>query len=219
MFADRTEAGKAVASALLRELPARDWTRAVVLGLPRGGVVVAAEVADRLGASLDVILVRKLGVPWHPELAFGAIAEGGFRVLDDEVLRLTRLDERAIAAVESAEWAELDRRARLYRGDRPPVDLTDRPAIVVDDGLATGSTARVACLAARARGARSVTVAVPVGPPDAVSRLAKVADSVVCVLTPLEFTGVGAWYEDFSPPDDATVRRLLDSRRRPPDAH
>ncbi|WP_202943378.1 phosphoribosyltransferase [Acidothermus cellulolyticus] len=211
VFADRTEAGRKLAARLVALLGDTPAERMVVCGLPRGGVVVAHEVARALNAPLDVLLVRKLGVPWHPELAFGAIAEGGLRVLDPEVIRLTGLDASTIDAVERAEWAELERRARVFRGDRPPLDLTGHTAIIVDDGLATGSTARVACEAARARHARSVIVAVPVAPVDAPERLADAADRFICLATPVNFFGVGRWYRDFRAPEDDDVRALLDS--------
>ena len=166
-FVDRRDAGRRLAERLM-SLRGED---AVVLGLPRGGVPVAFEVARALGAPLDVILVRKLGVPFQPELAMGAIGEGGARVVNDEVLRRAGVTPSELAEVEHREQAELDRRARRYRGGRPPVGLTGRTAVVVDDGIATGSTARAACLVARAQGAARVVLAVPVAPASTVEEL------------------------------------------------
>ena len=159
LFVDRTDAGRQLAQRL-RHLRGPD---VVVLGLPRGGVPVAFEVAEELGASLDVIVVRKLGVPAQPEYGFGAIGEDGTRIIDDRVVRLTALTGPEIAAVEARERTQLDRRMRRLRGDRAPVPLTGRTVIVVDDGIATGSTARVACMVARSRGASRVILAAPVG--------------------------------------------------------
>ncbi|RCV55216.1 phosphoribosyltransferase, partial [Marinitenerispora sediminis] len=176
LFTDRRDAGRRLAA----EPGLRRITDAVVLGLPRGGVPVAFEVAAELGAPLDVAVVRKLGVPYQPELAMGAIGEGGVRVLDERTLLLAGLGEWDVAAVERHERAELEQRVRRLRALRPRVALAGRTAVVVDDGVATGSTARAACRIARAQGAARVVVAVPVGPPEAVARLREVADDVVC---------------------------------------
>ncbi|MFF2509443.1 phosphoribosyltransferase family protein [Streptomyces sp. NPDC058067] len=204
-FTDRTDAGRRLATALqhLRgEQP-------VVLGLPRGGVPVAFEVASALGAPLDVIVVRKLGVPYQPELAFGAIGEGGVRVLNEDIVRHCGIDPDHIAAVERVERQELERRARRYRGGRPPAAGDARTVIVVDDGIATGATAAAACQVVRARGAAHVVLAVPVGPPDAVHRLSGVADEMVCLSAPPLFGSVGEWYVDFSQTTDEEVAACL----------
>jgi putative phosphoribosyl transferase len=185
-------------------------SRPVVLALPRGGVPVGAEVARVLGAPLDVVLVRKLGVPSQPELAMGAIGENGVRVLNPEVIHGVGISEAQIARVEARERAELERRARQYRGERGPASVIDRTAIIVDDGLATGSTARAAIEVVRALGAERVVLAVPVAPPDTVAALERVADAVVAVVTPTPMWAIGAWYDDFSQTSDDEVMRLLD---------
>jgi len=211
VFRDRVDAGRQLATRL-EHLRGQD---AVVLGLPRGGVPVAFEVAEALDLPLDVIVVRKLGVPYQPELAMGAIGEGGARVLDSRVLAATRVSDDDLAAIESRERAELEARvARLRRG-RDPVDLAGRIAVIVDDGIATGSTARVACEVARHLGAVRVVVAVPVAPVEATRGLPG-ADEVVCISAPPEFMAVGYHYRDFSPTSDEEVIVLLDiaARRR-----
>ena len=180
LFVDRTDAGRHLAQQL-RHLHGTDL---VVLGLPRGGVPVAFEVAEELRAPLDVIVVRKLGVPFQPEYGFGAIGEEGVRIIDDYVVRQTRLTETQMAEVEARERATMERRVRQLRGDNPPVSLAGRTVIVVDDGVATGSTARAACRIARTRGAGRVILAVPVGAAHAVSALRQDADEVVCLHTP-----------------------------------
>ncbi|MBO0787658.1 MAG: dienelactone hydrolase family protein [Actinobacteria bacterium] len=181
----------------------------VVLGLPRGGVPVAAEIARALSAPLDVILVRKLGVPVQPELGMGAIGEGGVRIINPDVVRMARVSEDDIARVELAERAELHRRARRYRGDRPPVPVRGRTVIIVDDGVATGSTARAACQVARAQGAARVVLAAPVAPPAVRNTLAGDADEVIVLQTPARFAAIGEWYADFSQTSDAEVIALL----------
>lgn len=213
-FTDRTDAGRRLA-ARLGHLSGSD---AVVVALPRGGVPVAAEVAAALGAPLDICVIRKLGVPYQPELGMGAIGEGGVRVLNDEVMRLGGIAPDQLADVERRERAELERRARRYRGDRPPADLRGRTVIVVDDGIATGSTARAACRIVRARGAARVVLAVPVAPRDWTDRLADVADELVCVATPSPFFAIGEFYGDFSQTGDDEVLSLLAEARgaRPP---
>jgi putative phosphoribosyl transferase len=206
LFADRIDAGRQLAERL-GDLRIED---AVVLGLPRGGVPVAAEVARALDAPLDVIVVRKLGAPSQPELAMGAIGEMGARVLDEPVLRHLRLTVDELQAVEDRERAELERRvARLRRG-RPRVALEGRVAIVVDDGLATGSTARVACRVARELGARRVVLAVPVAAAESIRAGIAEADEIVCVATPERFLAVGHHYRDFSPTSDDEVIAALD---------
>lgn len=183
----------------------------LVLALPRGGVPVAAEVARVLGAELDVFLVRKLGVPGYPELAFGAIASDGVRVLNDDVVRAMHVTPETIEAVTSAEQQTLERREREYRGDRPRPAIEGRTVILVDDGLATGATMRAAIAAVRRRQPHRIIVAVPVAPPETCSELAAEVDEMVCLLTPAAFFGVSAWYDDFSQTTDYEVRELLES--------
>ena len=205
-FADRHDAGRRLAERL-RVLAADE---PVVLGLPRGGVPVAVEVARALAAPLDVILVRKLGVPSRPELAMGAIGEDGVRVVDATLVERLGISERALARVEARERTELERRARRYRGERTPIPITGRDVVIVDDGLATGATARAAILVARARAARRVVVAVPVAPPETVVALSDQADEVISLETPSTMVAVGAAYVDFSPTSDEEVVALLE---------
>ncbi|MEV8567001.1 phosphoribosyltransferase [Streptomyces sp. NPDC051322] len=205
VFTDRADAGRRLAAAL-RHLKAE---QPVVLGLPRGGVPVASEVARALGAPLDVIVVRKLGVPHHRELAFGAIGEGGVRVINEDVVRHARLDRDVIEPVATAEEAKLDQQARRFREGRPRLPLEGRTAVVVDDGIATGATASAACQVVRAQGAARVVLAVPVAPPEAADRLHAGADDLVCVSSPIGFSSVGEWYEDFSQTSDEEVVSLL----------
>jgi putative phosphoribosyl transferase len=205
-FADRREAGRQLA-ALLDHHAGLDAV--VVLALPRGGVPVAYEVARALRAPLDVFLVRKLGVPGHRELAMGAIASGGVRVLNDDVVAWYGLSASVIDEVAREEQAELERRERAYRDDRPPVILRDRIVLLVDDGLATGSSMKAAVRAVRAQAPRRIIVAVPVAAPDTCRELADMADEVVCARTPRAFSAVGQWYRDFSQTTDAEVRELL----------
>lgn len=193
----------------------------MVLGLPRGGVPVAFRVAQELDAPLDVIVVRKLGVPNHPELGFGAIGEGGVRVISEDILRRSRTSAADLAAVESAEAAELRRRAGVFRGDRPRIPLDGRCVIIVDDGIATGATALAACEVARAQGAARVVLAVPVAPPDTAERLRGQVDELVCLDTPARFSAVGEWYRDFGQTPDEEVVSLLAraaDRAAPPQA-
>ena len=204
-FLDRSDAGRRLANRMLH-LRGED---VVVLALPRGGVPVAAEVARALGAPLDVIVVRKLGVPVQPELGMGAIGEGGVRIINPEVVAITHVTDAEIAAVERRERAELDRRARRFRGDRPRTPLAGRTAVIIDDGIATGSTARAACQVARAQGAARVVLAVPVAPPSACAALAADADEVICLETPGHFLAIGEWYQDFSQTSDREVVSLL----------
>jgi len=205
-FRDRVEAGELLAQSLCRY---RGRDDVVVLALPRGGVPVAREVARALGLALDVFVVRKLGVPGHEELAMGAIASGGVRLLNDEVVTALGIPPTVIDAVAMSEQLELDRRERLYRGNRVPLGLTDKTVIVVDDGLATGSTMRAAVMAVRRQQPARVIVAVPVGAPSTCADLAREADDVVCVRTPDPFVAVGLWYRDFTPTSDREVRSLL----------
>ncbi|TDW28803.1 phosphoribosyltransferase family protein [Cryobacterium psychrophilum] len=210
VFADRIDAGRQLAEQL-EFLRGQD---VVVLGLPRGGVPVAAEVAAALGAPLDVILVRKLGVPIQPELAMGAIGEGGVRVLNDEVLSMARVTEEEFRAVEERERAQLDARMALFRKGHERIDLTGRIAVIVDDGIATGSTARVACEVARRLGAAKVILGVTVAPAETIRNLPG-ADEVVCVHLPRQLIAVGNHYVDFSPTSDEEVIRLLAAAGRP----
>jgi putative phosphoribosyl transferase len=208
-FNDRADAGRQLA-ARMSLLRGED---VVVLGLPRGGVPVASEVAKALKAPLDVILVRKLGVPFHGELAFGAIGEGGVRVISDDVVRKVRLGEKEMAAVEAKEWAELQRRAQRFRGGHDRVPLTGRIAVIVDDGIATGATARAACRVARAQGASRVIIATPIAGIDAPEQFAGYADEVVCLETPAAYFAVGQGYRNFAQtPDDEVVALLNRSR-------
>ena len=205
-FVDRRDAGRRLA---IRLAPLVDPERSVVLGLPRGGVPVAYEIATGLGAPLDVLLVRKLGVPWQPELAFGAISSGGVTIYDDHVLAASDLAPREIEEVTDRERRELDRREHLYRGDRPPLDVTGRTAVVVDDGIATGSTMLAALAALAKRDAARRVVACPVAPPDVVELVRREADEVVCLVAPSALGAIGLWYEDFTTVTDEEVLRLL----------
>ncbi len=211
-FADRNEAGRRLGAALERYRQARP----VVVGLPRGGVPVAARVADALGAPLDVIVVRKLGVPYHRELAMGAIGEGGVRVLNEAVIRHARVSNHDIERIEQEERVELARRAARFRKNAAAVPLAGRTVIVVDDGIATGATARAACQVARAHGAAKVVLAVPVAPPDWTEFIGEDADEFVCLATPEHFDAVGRHYVDFSPTTDDDVVQCLSSRPTPP---
>jgi putative phosphoribosyl transferase len=210
-FRDRAEAGRLLAGVVCRA--GLDAADAVVLGLPRGGVPVASEVARDLGAPLDVIVVRKLGVPFQPELAMGAMGEGGVRVDNMDVIRSTALFGLDLDAIERRERAELERRARRYREDRARIDLRGRSVVIVDDGIATGSSARVACVVARAQGADRIVLAAPVASRPAVSALRGVCDELVYVEIPDPFHAVGEWYGDFSPTSDDEVVDLLRTAR------
>lgn len=205
VFEDRADAGRRL-SALL-ELVRGD--RQVVLGIPRGGVPVAAEIARALHAPLDVLVVRKLGVPGYAEFGFGAIGEGGVRVLDADVVSRLGLDPADIERVAQGEREELERRVALYRPGRPTLDLSGRTAVIVDDGAAMGGTMLAAIAVARALGAERVLVAVGVAPHDAADRLRAAADEVLVALSPQEFSSVGQWYRDFSQLSDDEVVRLL----------
>jgi putative phosphoribosyl transferase len=205
-FRDRIDAGRRLAEALSKYAGLPDL---LVLALPRGGVAVGAEVARRLGAPLDAILVRKLGVPGQEELAMGAIASGGVRILSEDVIGTLGISDRDIAAVAAAETDELDRRERAYRGARGPANVAGRTVILVDDGLATGSTMRAAAAAIRSQGPRRLVVAVPVAPAATCEELRNEVDDVVCARTPEPFRSVGEWYENFEPTSDEEVRQLL----------
>jgi len=220
-FRDRDEAGRALAARLAEVLdPLPTATDGLVLALPRGGLPVAHHVAEALQLPLDVLIVRKLGVPGQPEFAMGAIASGGLRVLNDDVVRLLDISPASIDAVARAETTELARREELYRGARPPPTIAGRTVIVVDDGLATGATMRAAVRALRTRSPSRLVVAVPVASADTVDSLRGEADQVVAIATPEPFLAVGRWYEDFDQVSDDEVRQLLTQagRRSLPEA-
>ncbi len=210
IFADRAEAGRRLGDRL-EHLRAG---RPVVAALVRGGVPVAAEVAAGLGAPLEVLVVRKVGAPDNPEFGIGAVGEDGHVVANPRALEMTRVDTERFRRLAAAELPEVDRRVRAYRGERPRVPFSERTVIVVDDGLATGASAKAAVEVARALGAAKVVLAVPVGPPDSVRELEQVADEVVCLDAPPDFRAVGSWYRDFTQVDDDEVIRLLDEAHR-----
>jgi predicted phosphoribosyltransferase len=208
-FRNRTDAGRQLAEKLAAYADRPD---VLVLALPRGGVPVGFEVARALGAPFDVFLVRKLGVPGYEELAMGAVATGGVRVLNDEIVRGLGISEREIDAVVARELQELARRERLYRGDRPPPDVAGRTVVLVDDGLATGATMRAAVQALTHQHPSRIVVAVPTSSPDTCEALKAEADEVICAMTPEPFFAVGHWYEDFTQTPDDEVRELLACR-------
>ena len=216
-FRDRREAGRLLGRRLVDDGGLVGEPGAtVVLGLPRGGVPVAYEVAAALGAPLDVLVVRKLGVPWQPELGMGAVGEDGVVVVNRDIVRMAAVDEAALAAVEARERTEVAARAERFRRGRLPVPIAGRTAVVVDDGLATGGTARAVLGVARARGAVRVVLAVPVAPADSLPLLAADADAVVCLLSPSRFTAVGSWYQNFHQTTDEEVVELLSASCAPP---
>jgi predicted phosphoribosyltransferase len=208
-YANRREAGAELARNLQQFAHRTDL---VVLALPRGGVPVAYEVARALEAPLDVFIVRKLGLPGHRELAMGAIASGGVRVLNGDVVSWYRVPAVVIDEIAREEQAELERRERLYREGRPGLELAGRVVLLIDDGLATGSTMKAAVQAVRARGPRRLVVAVPVGAPDTCRQFQAIADEIVCARVPEHFSAVGQWYLDFSQTNDEEVRELLHER-------
>jgi predicted phosphoribosyltransferase len=210
-FRDRRDAGRRLAAALQQRFANR--SDLLVLGLPRGGIPVAFEVATALDAPMEVFVVRKLGLPWHEELAMGAIASGGVRILDEDLIRIARVSRDDVDRITAMEQNELARRERLYRGNRPFPELTGRTVILVDDGLATGSTMRAAVTALRQEGPASVIVAVPVAAPETCDAFRNIADDIVCAETPEPFLAVGAWYDDFSQTTDEEVHDLLDRAR------
>lgn len=204
-FRDREEAGGRLAAEL------DDWAKEhpVVVALPRGGVPVGHEVARRLGAPLDILVVRKVGVPWHPELGMGAIAEGGFLSLTQEVIEHIGISEEELSDAVEEQRVEVEQRVRRFRGDRPRIDLQGRVVILVDDGIATGGTVRAAIQAIRAAGAKSIVLAVPVASADVLESLSAEVDHLVCLLVPRELYAIGLWYEDFRQvPDEAVTASL-----------
>jgi putative phosphoribosyl transferase len=211
-FEDRTEAGRELAARLTH----LRGTNAIVLALPRGGVPVAYEIARALHVPLDVLNVRKLGVPWHEELAMGAIGAGGVRVLNDDVVRETGVTRQEIEAVTRQEEGELDRRERAYRGGRPAPDLAGRTVVLVDDGIATGATIRAAIAVVRAQHPARLVLATPVAQASIAAGLRREVDEVVCALEPAELYAIGLWYDRFGQLDDAEVRALLGSAAATP---
>jgi putative phosphoribosyl transferase len=207
-FQNRAEAGKLLAEKLLEYL---DQADVLVLALPRGGVPVANEVAQALHAPLDVFLVRKLGVPGQEELALGAVATGGVRVLNPDIVRSLHITQEELDTITAAEQRELERRQRAYRDALPPPDIHNHTIILIDDGLATGATMRAAVLAIRQQQPKRIVVAVPVAAPETCDEFRDEVDEIVCAITPYPFYGVGAWYEDFSQVTDEEVRTVLAS--------
>lgn len=205
-FPNRTEAGRRLAEQLRAYANRKD---VIVFGLPRGGVPVAFEVAHALNVPLDVFVVRKLGVPWQPELAMGAIASGGVPLLNPQIVKQYGISEKEVQDVISREQRELERREKQYRGSRPAVDVHGKTVLLVDDGLATGATMRAAVEALRNAGAEKIVVAVPVSSPDVCESFRGLADDVLCAVTPEPFHAVGLWYQDFSPTTDQEVYDLL----------
>ena len=215
-FRNRTEAGRLLAKRLKPTYANR--SDVLVLGLTRGGVPVAYEVAQVLHAPLDICIVRKLGVPGHEELAMGAIATGGIMVLNEELVRSLRISQKALAQVATREQQELERRNRIYRGDRREPDLSHGTIILVDDGIATGSTMKAAISTIKQQRPERIIVAVPVAPPDVCQELKEEVDEVVCLLTPEWLYALGLWYDDFSPTTDAEVRHLLARTKEKPNS-
>lgn len=211
LFRDRRDAGKQLA----QKFEGRSYSEAIVLALPRGGVPVAEELARDLNAELDVFLVRKLGTPFQEELAMGAIASGDVRILNNRLIDAYSITNDEIEEVTEREKQELERRDRKYRAGRAPLRVKNRTTILVDDGLATGSTMMAAIEALRKLRPAEIIVAVPVAPPDTARKIAALADEVVCVSTPESFSGVGQWYENFEQTEDDEVMQILDKRRSP----
>jgi predicted phosphoribosyltransferase len=206
-FRDRREAGRRLAERLQNYAGRNDT---IVLGLPRGGVPVAYEVAGALHLPLDVFVVRKLGTPWHPELAMGALASGGVRVINQDLVRELNVPASEVERITQREQRELERRERLFRGNRPFPDVSGKTVLLIDDGLATGATMQVAVAALRQKGAQRVVVGVPVASPDTCDAFRDITDDIVCVFTPEPFYAVGFWYDDFGQMSDDEVHDLLD---------
>jgi putative phosphoribosyl transferase len=205
-FANRTDAGRRLAAELQQYANRPD---VIVLALPRGGVPIGYEVAKGLGAPLDVFVVRKIGLPWQEELAMGAVASGGVRVFDRNLIRVAHVSDADVERIADAEERELERRERLYRGDRPFPDLNAKTVILVDDGLATGASMRAAVAALREDKPARIVVAVPVAAPETCDAFRNIADEIVCAETPEPFQAVGQWYDDFSQTTDDDVKELL----------
>lgn len=210
VFEDRHDAGRA----LVPEVQRCDLNNPIILGLPRGGVPLAYEVAIALNAPLDTIVVRKLGAPFQPELAIGAIASGDVYVLNEAIVRSLAIDEASIAEIVARESAELKRREQQYRGDRPYPDLSQYDVVLVDDGLATGATMRAAVQAVQSMSPSTTTVAVPTGSESAVRKVTALVDRVICLESPAEFSAVGQFYHDFSQTTDEEVRELLERAQK-----
>ena len=210
-FHDRRDAGRRLAAELQRYSARPD---VIVLALPRGGVPVAYEIAKALHAPLDVFVVRKLGLPWHAEVAMGALAPGGVRVLDEKLIREARVSDEELRRVTAVEQAELERREQRYRGDRPFPALTGKIVLLVDDGLATGSSMRAAVVALRKENPSRIVVAVPVAAPETCDAFRDITDDIICAETPERFEAVGLWYDDFSQTTDDEVRDLLSRATR-----
>ena len=211
LFKDRRDAGKQLAQELSAYAGRSD---VIVLALPRGGVPVAYEVARALNTPLDIFIVRKLGLPGHEELAIGAIASGGIRVLNHDIVQALKIPQTMIDTVTRQELQELERRERAYRGDRPPPEVRGRTVILIDDGLATGASMRAAVAALRAQNPARIVVAVPTAAPETYAAFESEVDEIVCAMTPEPFYGVGRWYEDFSQTTDEEVRALLEEAAR-----
>ncbi len=207
MYRDRVDAGEQLADALADIVSPED--QPLILGIPRGGVPVAAVVAERLGGDLDVLIAHKLGAPGNPEFAIGAVAEDGSTYLDARIVDAYRIDDAYITAETKRQLEEVRRRAEMLRGEREPVPIAGRVCVVVDDGVATGATLEASLQLVRRRGAKKVIAAIPVGPPDTIRRLARAADAVVCPLQPRQFFAVGGWYKVFDQVPDEAVAALL----------
>jgi len=210
-FEDRRDAGRKLADRFERYVGQRD---VVVLGLPRGGVPVAYEIAKRIGAPLDVLIVRKIGVPGHPELAMGAIASGGIRVVDRHVIDALGVSAHEFESIEQQERAELARRERTFRSGRAPLEVARKTVVLVDDGLATGASMVAAIEALRTRRPERIVAAVPVAPPETCAALRERTDEMICLVTPARLVAVGLWYQDFEQTTDREVRELLDAAAR-----
>jgi predicted phosphoribosyltransferase len=211
IFHDRSHAGRKLAEKLTAY---RDRRNVIVLALPRGGVPVACEVALALNAPVDIFIVRKLGVPGQEELALGAIASGGIRILNDEIIHQLNIPQRVIEAITQQELQELERRERAYRGNRPPLEVRDHIVILIDDGLATGASMRAAVKGLRTRNPRWLVVAVPTAASEICEEFERIADEMICATTPEPFYGVGMWYEDFSQTTDEEVQKILEKTAR-----